>query len=361
MHSSLCKVEYDDVEEEVWKMQETIILEGRYRIIHCLAQRPRLNLYLGRRLSLDRQLSSFLNDLPNQHEQVYEPLVAIRELVLTGLPSQTRALIEAAAFEEFVAPSVFGSSHLPTAGDRVWIEDERHYLVMQLSDAKTPLYDFVTPLDALLLAQVTWPEWIDETTALHWATQLCRMVARLHHQGIVLGNLTPTSILVDGKENAAWSPVLLPSWPPASSYWNTPDINVPMLYTHTFPIVEKPIDSVFAAPELLHGVADERSDVYSLGAILYLLLTHFAPIAPIRRQQAQSERRMSVSVGRGSHSGTLLQEQIEGLELIPLRFLNENISPLVEQIVLRALELEPAKRYPSAFAFVEALEAIEEL
>lgn len=336
-------------------MQEHVILEGRYRIIRCLAQRPRLNLYLGRRLAVDGQLSSFLNDLPNQDESMYEPLVAIRELVLTGLPTQMRMLIEAAAFEEFVAPSVFGSSHLPTTGDRVWIEGERHYLVMQLSDAKMPQYDAATPLDMLLLADAQWPEWIDTVTSFHWATQLCRMVARLHRQGVVLGTLTPSTILVDGQGKAAWSPVLLPCWPPAPSYWKTTSINVALTHAQAFPIVEKPVASVFTAPELLGGSADERSDVYSLGAILYLLLTHFAPTAPIRRQYAR------LPIGKAQRGGSiLLQEQAEGLELIPLRFLNENISPLVEQIVLCALELEPERRYQSAFAFVEALEGIVE-
>jgi len=357
LNMNLCFVVYGrvrDVEEEVWSMQGTIILEGRYRIVRCLSRRPRLNLYLGRRLPADEQLSSFLNDLPSQKtEQGYEPLVAIRELVLTGLSPQTRTLIEAVAFEEFVAPSVFGSSHLPAAGDRVWIKGERHYLVMQLSDAKTPQYVSATLLDALLLAHATWPEWIDEATSFHWTIQLCRMVARLHRQGIVLGNLTPASILVDGQGATTWSPVLLPSWPPAPSYWKIADSNdVSTAHAQIFPIADKPIDSVFAAPELLNSIADERSDVYSLGAILYLLLTHFAPIAPARRQRAR------ISVEKGMRRGSIVQERVEGLELIPLRFLNESISPLVEQIVLHALELEPVKRYQSAFAFVEALEAI---
>ena len=165
----------------------------------------------------------------------------------------------------------------------------------------------------------------------------------------------PSTILVDGQGDAAWSPVLLPCWPPAPSYWKTTSIHVSLTHAQIFPIVEKPIAGVFTPPELLDGIVDERSDVYSLGAILYLLLTHFAPVAPIRRQYAH------LSVGKAQCGGSILmQEQVEGLELIPLRFLNEHISPLVEQIVLRALELEPERRYQSAFAFVEALEGIVE-
>ena len=344
---------------------ETVILEGRYRIIRCLAQRPRVNLYLGRRLAAIEELVSPLSDTNEENplEQDYEPLVAIRELVLTGLDSHIRAFVEAAAFEEFVCPSVFGSSHLPTGGDRVWIEGERHYLVMQLSDAKMPHFEHATTLDSLLLANATWPVWIDERTAIEWAIQLSRMVARLHHQGTVLGNLTPSSILVDGQKLMAWSPILLPSWPPAPFYWKTTEIDVPSIHTqifpdvpsiHTqiFPIAEKPIDTVFAAPELLNGVADERSDVYTLGAILYLLLTHYAPISALHRQRAYH------SMSRRGRSNTLVQERVDGLELIPPRFLNENVSPLIESVVLQTLELEPSKRYPAAFALVEALEAI---
>ncbi len=339
-------------------MKETIILEGRYRITRCLAQRPRLNLYLGSRIATDEQALSFLSEPTKQDVSACEPLVAIRELVLTGLAPQIRALVEAAAFEEFVAPSVFGSPRLPTSGDRVWIDGEQHYLVTQLTDAKIPIYEHGTTLDALLLDNAIWPEWINEVAALDWATQLCRMVARLHRQGVVLGNLTPSSILVGKQGQTSWSPVLLPSWPPAFCYWKTTHVNVPLLYGQIFPIVGRLTDSVFAAPELRDGIADERSDVYALGAILYLLLTHFAPISSLKRQQIYNEQPHRVSAVRRSHGGSVLQERVEGLELVPLHFLNETISPKVEQIVLRALELEPAKRYSSMFAFVEALEAI---
>lgn len=333
---------------------ETIILEGRYRIIRCLAQRPRVNLYLGRRLASIEELAPSQSDINEENplEQGYEPLVAIRELVLTQLAPQVRAFIEAAAFEEFVLPSVFGSSHLPNAGDRVWIEGERHYLVMQLSDAKMPRFEHAITLDSLLLANAEWPTWIDEGVAVEWVIQLSRMVARLHHQGTVLGNLTPSSILVDGQEQMTWPPILLPFWPPAPFYWKTTEIDVPSVYTQVFPIADKSMDTVFAAPELLNGIIDERSDVYTVGAILYLLLTHFAPVSPSLRQRAH------VSIGRRQRGNTLVQERINGLELIPLRFLNENISPLLEAVVLRTLELEPAKRYPTAFALVEALEAV---
>src|SRR6266496_6314037 len=125
-----------------------IILEGRYRIVQLLYKRPRLNLYLGRRLPTQQRSEKALDN-----GERMEPLVAIRELVLAGLPQPVQAQIEAAAFEEFVSPVVSGSARLPVDSDRVWVEGERHYLVKQLYDQKKALQSGVLTLDELLLSQ----------------------------------------------------------------------------------------------------------------------------------------------------------------------------------------------------------------
>src|SRR5947209_6475907 len=134
------------------------ILNGQYRIMRLLYQRPRLNLYLGRRCAMAGK---------------QEPLVAIRELVLTGLSAQVSAQIEAAAFEEFVSPTVIGSPRLPSSGDRASTEGERHYLVIQLDESvKTRKSDAVT-LDELLLTTRSWPGWLSSDVALQWGSQIC--------------------------------------------------------------------------------------------------------------------------------------------------------------------------------------------
>src|SRR5581483_5225313 len=98
----------------------TLICDGRYRLLHLLYARPRVHLYLARRL----------HEQPGQI-QAAQSLVAIRELLLAGLAPQIRQQVVRAAFEEFAAPQHFGSPHLPGVGDHVYLEDERHYLVMQ--------------------------------------------------------------------------------------------------------------------------------------------------------------------------------------------------------------------------------------
>ncbi len=382
-----------------------IILVGRYRIVRLLYQRPRLNLYLARRVSVHAEMA--------ESASAYEPLVAIRELILTDLAPEVCAQIEAAAFEEFVAPVVLGSPRLPTVGDRVRIEGERHYLVMQLQGGRSEHAATAVTLEELLLSQRQWPAWLDQATSLTWATQLCRIVARLHRLGVVLGELDPATILVDSAGRAAWAPVLLVSWPPPPHFWPTVSTlpTIDELYAHVFPIVRSDLRNAFVAPEMLDGIYGVRSDVYALGAILYLLLTHYAPVAAAHRLLAArmmgDEREMGRQGGQGQtereqagqewvarqgqalplHRGVLGASPLgngravesdeetgaecdqgeegthiggdEGLELIPPRLLCRQVSPELEQVVLRALALDPIQRYASAFELAEALEAVE--
>src|SRR5712692_1436355 len=307
---------------------ESIIPGGRYRLEQLLYRRPRLNLYLGRRIS------------PSHHDTQsageYGPLLAMRELVLAGLSPQVRVQIVRAAREEIISPVVPGRSPFPGAADRVFVEGERHYLVMQLGKARSKQSRKVITLSELL----------------------CRTVARLHRLGGIVGDLNLDTILVD-TSRAARSPVLLVSWPPPPRYW--PDspagLSTYEQYIQVFPIADIPAGNPFAAPEVIDGVYDVRSDVYSLGALLYLLCTHFAPAAAVRRQHTASidEYVNPVPVGAIHPSGgnsVPVGARVVGmgggglygrpgasasLPLIPPRLLNNRLSPVLEEILFRAL------------------------
>jgi len=286
----------------------SIVMQGRYRLVQLLQHRPRLHLYLAQRLT-------------NQS------LVAVRELVLTGLSPELRRQIERAAFEEFASPLVLGSPHLPGAGDRACIENERHYLVMQLRPARGQRAAIAVTLAGLLLQQPRWPSWLDIGTTVEGVRRLSRVVARLHRMGAILGDLNPGMILVDAESAAEWAPVMLISWPPPSQFWSDPSNRA--LPGQVFPIAKSSPGNAFAAPETLNGMYDERSDVYSLGAILYLLLTRYTPAPASLR------------------------------ELLPPHLFNYRISAELEQVVMRALSLDAADRYPSVYALLEALESID--
>jgi serine/threonine protein kinase len=86
----------------------------------------------------------------------------------------------------------------------------------------------------------------------------------------------------------------------------------------------------YMAPERFAGRADERSDVYSLGATLYELLTQTPPF-------------------QGDSADVLIDSVLHG-PLQPPRVLQPRLPRRLEEIVLKALARDPDERHPSAKA-----------
>ena len=92
------------------------------------------------------------------------------------------------------------------------------------------------------------------------------------------------------------------------------------------------------APEQIRGAkADVRSDIYSLGIVLYTLLAGRAPFE-----------------GRSDYA--LMKAQLEQAPP-PLRARVANIPPKVEAAVMQALEKDPSARFQAVDAFSRALDA----
>src|SRR5262249_34444809 len=92
----------------------------------------------------------------------------------------------------------------------------------------------------------------------------------------------------------------------------------------------------YMAPEQAQGESDERSDVYGLGATLYFVLTGNAPF------EGTTDVNVILAV--------LTRDPI------PPGALNARAQGDLETICLRALEKEPARRYPSAAALADELD-----
>jgi serine/threonine-protein kinase len=92
----------------------------------------------------------------------------------------------------------------------------------------------------------------------------------------------------------------------------------------------------YMAPEQVKGLeTDARSDIYSLGMLLYELLTGRVPF------DIQNEFE-------------LMSAQINQMP-VPPRELNQNIPPLVEEAIMHAIAKDPDARYQTAGEFREVL------
>ncbi|MDP9173241.1 MAG: protein kinase [Planctomycetota bacterium] len=93
----------------------------------------------------------------------------------------------------------------------------------------------------------------------------------------------------------------------------------------------------YMAPEQVKGRrGDARTDIYSMGAILYEMLTGTMPF-------------------EGANPFIIMNSRLSG-DPVALRKRNEKVTPQVEEIVLHAMARNPDDRYPSALAMKHDLD-----
>ena len=160
-----------------------------------------------------------------------------------------------------------------------------------------------------------------EVVAINWVSGLCQAVEHLHAQQIVIGDLDPDAIVLSDDDNQS-QPMLMVSWLPSKIRALLPRIS------EGEPASATTEATGFSAPEALLGKVEPIADVYSLGAILYFLLTGTTPDNPM---------------------------QLMHHPLRSPRELNSRVSSDIDAIVMRALSFEWSERFPSAQALAEAL------
>jgi tetratricopeptide (TPR) repeat protein/tRNA A-37 threonylcarbamoyl transferase component Bud32 len=163
------------------------------------------------------------------------------------------------------------------------------------------------------------------------ARQIASGLGAAHRAGIVHRDLKPANIMVDAQEHA-----LLMDFGIARS-----TVGVHGASLHTMPgSLIGTLD--YMAPEQARGEpADERTDVYAFGLILYELLAGGRP-------RSGAEGGLSSLIARLEKGPP------------PLRSLLPDVPPALERIVNKCLSPSPEARYPSANELVTDLEALDE-
>jgi tetratricopeptide (TPR) repeat protein len=162
--------------------------------------------------------------------------------------------------------------------------------------------------------------------AAEWVAALARAVAYAHEHGVIHRDLKPSNVLVDAESN---SPVLTDF----GLAKQVGDQNSQL--TQSGQVMGTP---AYMAPEQAAGQLEAvgpRSDVYSLGAVLYELLCGQPPF-------------------RGPTGSVLRQVQSEEPPLP--RTINRRIHRDLETVCLKAMAKDPQARYLTAAALAEDLE-----
>jgi serine/threonine protein phosphatase PrpC len=199
---------------------------------------------------------------------------------------------------------------------KVWPEEEgeqrsRPYLAMEYLDGQTlgHLMCSVRPMPA--------------ADALKLAGRISEALHYLHDHGVVHRDLKPDNVMIlnDGTIRIMDFGIAKTEGRRLTFGGFTPAMGTPD----------------YMAPEQVKGRrGDARTDVYSLGAILYEMLTGSVPF-------------------EGANPLVIMNARLTGDPVAP-RERNPDLSPQVEEIVLHAMARNPADRYASALAMKDDLD-----
>lgn len=309
--------------EEQWIDNESEVdINTRYHITSLIRRRPYVNLFFA----IDNQQSA----LGEQR------MLAIRDIDITSLSDEVQtSAIEVVQREydllrrssmPYVMPVIafrYFQSHLFIITG--WPFASSQLQSGEAGTKNTDIDQHLHTLQDLLQSGIGLP---GEQVVLNWMNYLCHALDKLHSSQIVIGDLDPYTIILD-RNSYDSRPALMVSWIPSQLRSLLPPTSA---MTHM---------SYFTAPEALLGKPEPRSDIYSLGAIFYLLLTGMAPDMDL--SAVQSEDIDEEPVSRPRH------------RLRSPKELNPRISSSMDECVMRALSIDPTDRFASARAMAIAL------
>ncbi len=263
------------------------IIDGRYQVIGHLGTGGMADVYCAHDMQLERKVAlKLLHDRFAQDEEFVERF--------------RREASSAAGLQHQYVVSVYDRGEY----------DGTPYIAMEYVDGRT-LKQLVRehgPLDPARAADLT--------------VQILRAARFAHRRGVIHRDFKPQNVIVDDEGRAKVTDFGI-ARAGASDMTQTGSIMGTAQYL---------------SPEQAQGHAvNARSDLYSIGIILYELLTGRVPF--------DAESAVTVALKQVSESP------------YPPSQLNQAVTPELEAIVLRALAKDPADRFADADEFIAALEA----
>ena len=162
------------------------------------------------------------------------------------------------------------------------------------------------------------------TTALELGIQMARALSFAHQQGLVHRDVKPQNVLLNGEGEAK-----------VTDFGIARSLDVQHGMTQTGTVLGT---SDYIAPEQAQGQrVDEQTDVYSLGVVLYELLTNEVPFP--------GENFVAVAMRHINEEPPSIRDK------------RPDVSPRLEAAIHRAMAKDAADRFPTMIAFCQELDA----
>jgi serine/threonine protein kinase len=257
------------------------IIEGRYRILRVLGEGGMGTVYAAEHVEIGKG-------------------VAVK--ILHPQYSRQQDLVERFR-REARAASRIGHPHIIDVTDFGTTEDGCAYFVME-------------HLDGIDLADVLAHERrLDPARAVQITIQICRALEAAHAAGVIHRDLKPENIFLVARDGRADFVKVLDFGIARSIGQDSSRLTNPGIAMGT---------PEYMAPEqAMGGLADRRSDIYSVGALLYEMVTGVPPH------------------GEAEEASPLSKQEPPR----PPRELRPDLPEDIEVVILRALERDPAKRH----------------
>ncbi len=196
-------------------------------------------------------------------------------------------------------------------------------------EKRSRVYMVMEWCEGRLLRQILDEGRISTDRALHIAISMLEALEYIHDNGVVHRDLKPENIMVDSDDNIK-----------LMDFGIAGDASARRLTYANFTATLGTAD--YISPEQVKGKrGDGRSDLYSLGVILYEMLTGKLPFSGSSPMEAMNDRLLNHPT--------------------PPTVANPSISPQLQEVIYRAMERDPKNRYARAHDFAWDLQHLDQV